>query len=385
MQPPSDLEAAAESLRDVRIAWVRPVVSPALLRHEIPLSHRASTVVAVSRQQIVEVLNKTDDRLLVVVGPCSVHDVPAAIDYAARLSELSAELQDMLCIVMRVYFEKPRTTVGWKGLINDPLLDGSFQVNTGLRLARKLLMDILELGLPVGCEFLDPILPQYLADAVSWGAIGARTTESQVHRQLVSGLSMPVGIKNSTDGNVQVAVDAVRAAGARHVFTGITDDGIAAILATMGNPDAHVVLRGGRSGPNYGPVKLSEVCERLSRAGLPQRVVIDASHDNSNKDHRRQPIVASELAARCAKGERDVVGLLLESFLVEGRQDLELGQGDRLSYGQSITDACMSWPTTERVLRELAQAVQRRRGPSRSRRRKSHERSTRQPADQLSK
>ncbi len=355
------IERPEDALRDRRIDWVRPVISPALLRQEVPLGESAAGAVLRSRAEVSGILDRQDDRLLVVVGPCSVHDPAAAMEYAASLRRTAEVVRDALCIVMRVYFEKPRTTLGWKGLINDPRLDGSFEVNEGLRTARRLLVDLLDLGLPVGCEFLDPIIPQYLADAVSWGAIGARTTESQVHRQLVSGLSMPVGVKNSTDGNVQVAVDAVRAAGARHVFTGVTDDGIAAIFATTGNPDAHVVLRGGSGGPNYDAASVSDVLERLSSAGLPQRVVVDASHGNSGKDHRRQSTVAREVTLRCAAGDRGVVGVLLESFLVEGRQDLELGRAGVLTYGQSITDACMDWPTTEGVLHQLADGVRRRR------------------------
>jgi 3-deoxy-7-phosphoheptulonate synthase len=355
------VEPPEEALRDRRIDWVRPVISPALLRQEVPLGEGAARVVSRSRAEVTDILEHRDDRLLVVVGPCSVHDPAAAMEYAASLRRAGGELRDALCVVMRVYFEKPRTTLGWKGLINDPRLDATFEVNEGLRTARRLLVDLLGLGLPVGCEFLDPIIPQYLADAVSWGAIGARTTESQVHRQLVSGLSMPVGVKNSTDGNVQVAVDAVRAAGARHVFTGVTDDGIAAIFATTGNPDAHVVLRGGSAGPNYDEDSVSDVLERLGSAGLPRRVVIDTSHGNSGKDHRRQSAIAREVALRRAAGDVGVVGVLLESFLVEGRQDLELGKAGMLTYGQSITDACMDWSSTERVLHELAGGVRKRR------------------------
>jgi len=355
------LEPVQDALRDRRIDWVRPVISPALLRQEVPLHEGAARVVARSRAEVADILDHLDDRLLVVVGPCSVHDPLAAVEYAANLRRTAGEVRDALCVVMRVYFEKPRTTIGWKGLINDPRLDGSFEVNEGLRTARRLLVDLLDLGLPVGCEFLDPIIPQYLADAVSWGAIGARTTESQVHRQLVSGLSMPVGVKNSTDGNVQVAVDAVHAAGARHVFTGVTDDGIAAIFATTGNPDAHVVLRGGSGGPNYDEASVCDLLERLGSAGLPRRVVIDTSHGNSGKDHRRQSAIAHDIALRCAAGDVGIVGVLLESFLVEGRQDLQLGRAGALTYGQSITDACMDWPATERVLHELAGGVRERR------------------------
>jgi 3-deoxy-7-phosphoheptulonate synthase len=262
---------------------------------------------------------------------------------------------------MRVYFEKPRTTLGWKGLVNDPDLDGSYNVNKGLRTARKVLLDVLSLGLPAGCEFLDPIIPQYIADTVSWGAIGARTSESQVHRHLASGLSMPVGFKNSTGGDVQGAVDAVGAASASHVFTGVTDDGVAAILTTHGNPDCHVILRGGQTGPNYDAANVADALLRLEKADLRERLVVDASHGNSGKDHLRQPIVSRAIAEQVTAGQGGIVGVMLESFLEAGRQDLVEGEAGRLAYGQSITDACMSLPVTEGVLRELASAVRTRR------------------------
>jgi len=312
------------------------------------------------RTAVANVLGGVDDRLIVVVGPCSVHDPVAALDYAQRLRALAGELAEDLLVVMRVYFEKPRTTTGWKGLINDPHLDDTGDVNEGLRMARKLLLEVLELELPIGCEFLDPITPQYIADAVSWGAIGARTTESQIHRQLASGLSMPIGFKNRTDGNVAVAVDAVRAAAVPHTFAGIDYIGTPAILHTRGNPDCHVILRGGRGAPNFGTEGVADALERLRGVGLPERVIVDASHDNSGKDHERQPAVAEELGAQVAGGNGALVGVMLESFLVAGRQDLE--QGRELTYGQSITDACMSWETTVEVLRGLAGAVRERRG-----------------------
>ncbi|HWC79450.1 MAG TPA: 3-deoxy-7-phosphoheptulonate synthase [Pseudonocardiaceae bacterium] len=343
-------------VRDLRIEQVRPLISPALLREELPLTDSAAELVARSRRSVVDVLDGTDDRLLVVVGPCSVHDPAAALDYASRLAAVAEELRDDLLVVMRVYFEKPRTTVGWKGLLNDPNLDGSYNVNAGLRTARRLLGDILGLGLPVGCEFLDPIIPQYTADLVAWGSIGARTAASQVHRQLSSGLSMPIGIKNATDGNVQIAVDAVRAAGSRHVFPGITDDGVAALLNTTGNPDCHVILRGSDSGPNYDSATVASTVERLASAGLSERLLIDASHGNSGKDHHRQPIVVRDVASRVAAGERGIRGLMVESFLAAGRQDLILGRAGELRYGQSITDACLDWAETENLLRELAAA-----------------------------
>jgi len=351
-----------DRVRDTRIGQVRPLVSPALLRDELPLSAGAADVVVAGRDAVTGVLTGADDRLLVVVGPCSVHDPVAALDYAHRLAKQAAEVADELLIVMRVYFEKPRSTLGWKGLINDPGLDNSFNVNAGLRVARKLLLDILDLGLPVGCEFLDPITPQYIADTVSWGSIGARTAASQVHRQLASGLSMPIGIKNATDGDVQTAVDAVAAAASTHVFTGVTDDGVAAILSTRGNPDCHVVLRGSSSGPNYDAASVDAAVSLLQKGNLPGRVLVDASHGNSGKDHRRQPVVAADLAARIAAGDRSVVGVMLESFLVEGRQPLDQTDPSGLTYGQSITDACLSWESTADVLAALAAAVRQRRG-----------------------
>jgi 3-deoxy-7-phosphoheptulonate synthase len=290
-----------------------------------------------------------------------VHDPDVALDYAQRLIRKTAELRDQVHVVMRVHFEKPRTTLGWKGLINDPDLDGTFAVNKGLRTARRLLLDIGALGLPVGCEFLDPILPQFFADAVSWGAIGARTSASQVHRQLCSALSMPVGIKNSTEGDVQVAVDATRAASASHVFTGITPDGVAALLTTTGNADCHVILRGSSAGPNHDAATVADTLTRLRTANLPERVIIDASHGNSGKDHERQAAVARELADRIATGEPGITGLMLESFIASGRQDLTPGKTHNLTYDQSITDPCLDWPNTNTLLDTLATAVETRR------------------------
>jgi 3-deoxy-7-phosphoheptulonate synthase len=346
-----------DRVRDRRIEQVVPLVTPALMLHELPLTDERSDVVTRGRDDIAAILDGHDDRLLVVVGPCSVHDVDAALDYARRLSAVAAELSDDLCIGMRVYFEKPRTTTGWKGLINDPRLDDSHDVNTGLRLARGLLLEVLSVGLWIGCEFLDPIIPQYISDTVSWGAIGARTAESQIHRQLGSGLSMPVGFKNGTDGNVQVAVDACRAAAAPHAFAGVDVTGTPAILHTSGNEDCHVILRGGRGAPNYAPDSIAAALARLRAAGLPERLLVDCSHDNSGKDHTRQPSVAAAVAAQVAAGNRAINGVMLESFLVEGRQDL----GEELIYGRSITDECMSWETTTGVLGELAAAVRARR------------------------
>jgi 3-deoxy-7-phosphoheptulonate synthase len=344
---------------DLRVESIRPLLPPAVLLEDLPLTRAGAISVSRSREDVVRILNGDDDRLLVVVGPCSIHDPAAAIEYGQNLKLLSDELSSDLCIVMRAYFEKPRTTVGWKGLINDPHLDNSFAVNDGLQMTRALLLKLIELGLPVGCEFLDPILPQFFADAVSWGAIGARTTESQIHRELASGLSMPVGFKNGTGGGVQMAVDALRAAAYPHHFLSVTEQGVAGIVATGGNPDCHVILRGGRGGPNYDAEHVASTLAALEKAKQPRRVMIDTSHDNSGKDFRRQPEVARAIAAQVAAGEAGIVGLLMESFLVEGRQDLVPGETG--TYGQSVTDGCMGWETTEPVLRELAAAVRARR------------------------
>jgi 3-deoxy-7-phosphoheptulonate synthase len=353
---------ASTRTRDLRVQSIRPLIPPAILLEELPLTESQAAAVSGARQAITDILHGRDDRLLVVVGPCSIHDRVAALEYARRLQALTATLAEDLCVVMRTYFEKPRTTVGWKGLINDPHLDGSFAVNPGLRLARQVILDVVELGLPVGCEFLDPISPQYFADAVAWAAIGARTTESQIHRQLVSGLSMPVGFKNGTDGRVQIAIDAVRAAAHPHHFLGVTEQGLAAIVATRGNPDCHVILRGGESRTNYDAASVQQTLDALRAAGLPPRLMIDTSHGNSAKDHRRQGQVAAEVAAQVAGGEAGIVGVLVESFLVEGRQDLSTSTGGaQLVYGQSITDACIGWEGTVSVLHELAGAVRRRR------------------------
>jgi 3-deoxy-7-phosphoheptulonate synthase len=349
--------------RDLRIESFRPLIPPAILLEELPLSEEGSATVARGRQEISRILGGQDDRLVVIVGPCSIHDAAAARDYAGRLKALGERLAADLCIVMRVYFEKPRTTVGWKGLINDPRLDGSFAINEGLRLARRLLLDFAQLGLPAGCEFLDPISPQFTSDLVSWGAIGARTTESQVHRELASGLSMPVGFKNGTDGGVQIAIDAVRSAAHPHSFLGVTEQGLCAIVGTRGNPDCHVILRGGQTGANYDAMSVQKTVSALLDARLTPRLMIDTSHGNSEKDHRRQPLVAREIAAQVAQGESGIFGVMMESFLVDGRQDLR----DRaaLVYGQSITDACMSWDVTVPVLEGLAQAVRSRRNATR--------------------
>lgn len=348
-------------LDNVRTVAISPLVAPSALRGRHVVGDAAAATVLSGRRATVDVLNGDDDRLLVIVGPCSVHDPVAALDYADRLAALSGELADRLHVVMRVYFEKPRTTLGWKGLVNDPHLDGSFDVNTGLGIARKLLVDISSRGLPVACEFLDPITPQYIADLVSYGAIGARTAASQVHRQLSSALSMPVGIKNGTDGDVQVAVDGTRAAAASHVFPGMDQDGRAALIQTAGNEDCHVILRGGTAGTNYDAQSVADALGRLRTSGLPERVVIDASHGNSRKDHNRQADVVTELARRIGLGDHAIKGVMLESFLAAGRQDLVLGRGADLVYGQSITDACIDWDTTVVQLQRLADAVSARR------------------------
>ena len=353
--------ADAARLDDQRTVSISPLVAPSVVRTEFAPDDVASATVRTGRGAAVDVLNGTDDRLLVVVGPCSVHDPVAAMDDARRLAAKADEVRDDLLVVMRVYFEKPRTTLGWKGLLNDPHLDGTFDINTGLRIGRKLLLDIAGLGLPTACEFLDPIIPQYIADLTTYGAIGARTAASQVHRQLSSALSMPVGIKNGTDGDVQVAVDGTRAAAASHVFPGTDLDGQAALIRTTGNPDCHVILRGGTDGPNYDARTVADTNARLAKAGLPERVVIDASHGNSRKDHNKQVDVVTDVAARIEGGEEGIVGLMLESFLEAGRQDLTLGHSDELEYGKSITDACIDWATTEAQLDRLAAAVVNRR------------------------
>ena len=348
-----------ERTRNLRVESVRPLLSPAILLEELPLTASAAHVVADGRKNVAAVLRGDDDRLLVVVGPCSIHDPKACLEYAERLQAIEPELRADLCVVMRVYFEKPRTTVGWKGLINDPYLDETFQINEGLRRARGFLRDVSELGLPCGTEFLDPITPQFTADLVAWGAIGARTTESQVHRQLASGLSMPIGFKNGTYGTVQLAVDAVVSAASSHRFLGVTEQGLAAIVQTTGNPDCHIILRGGTSGPNYDAASVSKSVELLGKAGARQAVMDDASHGNSQKDYKRQGDVARDIARQIAGGSKAIFGLMLESNLVEGRQDL-VSPGD-LIYGQSITDGCIGWDATASLLDELAAAVRQRR------------------------
>jgi len=344
---------------DLRIRDVRPLIPPAILLEEIPISEGASIVVSDARAAIANVIAGVDRRLVVVVGPCSIHDTAAAFEYAGRLKTIAARLSGSLIVVMRTYFEKPRTSVGWKGLINDPDLDESFHINKGLRLARRLLLDVNDLGLPTGSEFLDTQIPQHIADLTSWVAIGARTAESQVHRELASGLSMPVGFKNSTDGSTQIAVDAVLTARSPHWFPSVTKQGVSAIFQTVGNDACHVILRGGtRTGPNYDADHIGKVCARLASKGLHERVMVDCSHGNSHKEHQRQAEVAAAIAEQIASGSQLIFGAMLESHLVEGRQDYVPGQP--AVYGQSITDACLSLDQTEPLLDLLAQAQQRR-------------------------
>jgi 3-deoxy-7-phosphoheptulonate synthase len=349
----------AYQTNNLRIKSTRVVLPPVFLEEEMPVTDNASRTVFDARRQIVDILNGTDDRLVVVVGPCSIHDPVAAREYAGLLEEAIADLSDDLMIVMRVYFEKPRTTLGWKGLINDPYFDESFRISDGLRIARRLLLDFAEMGVPAGTEFLDMISPQYVSDLVSWGAIGARTTESQGHRQLASGLSCPVGFKNGTSGNVQIAIDAILSANHPHTFLGTSETGQASILLTAGNPDCHVILRGGRQTTNFDAKAVASTAEQMEKAGVQPRIMIDFSHANSEKDHRKQASVSRNVADQLAGGDRRIMGVMIESNLVAGSQSLVNGKA--LVYGQSITDACIDWPETRTLLNELAAAVQKRR------------------------
>lgn len=352
-----------QQIDDVRIQGIRPLMAPEILIEDLPVSESQRETIAEGRNEIARILTGEDDRLILVVGPCSIHDPDAGLEYAKRLASVRERTAADLCIVMRVYFEKPRTTVGWKGLINDPRLDGSFQVREGLRLARRFLLDVTSLGLPTGSEFLDPIMPQFYADLVSWGAIGARTTESQVHRELASGLSMPVGFKNGTYGTVQMAIDGIGAAAGAHHFLSVTKQGVAGIVATKGNPHCHVILRGGSSGPNYDADSIGRVEAQLDAAHLPRRIMVDCSHANSGKNHENQPGVAEDLAHQIAEGNKSIFGLMMESFLLDGNQSHSQEQGSEgLVYGQSITDKCMSWERTEPLFEMLAEAVRKRRG-----------------------
>ena len=348
---------------DLRIREIKELPSPSAIMREFPRSDAATRTVSATRGALHAILDGEDDRLAVVIGPCSVHDPKSALDYARRLATMRERLADRLEIVMRVYFEKPRTTVGWKGLINDPALDGSFDIERGLRLARGLLLAINELGLPAGCEFLDTTIPQYIADLVGWGAIGARTTESQVHRELASGLSCPVGFKNGTDGNTRIAIDAVLSASRPHHFMAVTKEGRSAIAATSGNEDCHIILRGGKT-PNYDAASVDAVCAEAERAGVPPRLMIDASHANSQKKAENQPKVIEDVARQLEAGDRRIIGVMVESHLVAGRQDLVPGKP--LAYGQSITDACIDWETSVATLERLACAVEGRRRLSRA-------------------
>ena len=343
---------------DLRVKEIKELVPPAHVLREFPVSARAAQLAFDTRRAIHDMLYGTDDRMLVIMGPCSIHDVKAAKEYAARLKEAKDALADDLLVVMRVYFEKPRTTVGWKGLINDPRLDGSFSINQGIRLARELLSDINDMGVPAGCEFLDMITPQYIGDFVSWGAIGARTTESQIHRELASGLSCPVGFKNGTDGNIKIAVDAIRAAQSPHHFLSVTKGGHSAIVSTAGNEDCHIILRGGKA-PNYDAASVDAAARELAKAGLVPRLMIDFSHANSSKDPQKQMEVGRDVARQVSAGESRIFGIMVESHLQAGRQDLVPGKP--LVYGQSITDGCIGWDDSRELLDTLAAAVRSRR------------------------
>ncbi|ORX59815.1 3-deoxy-7-phosphoheptulonate synthase, partial [Hesseltinella vesiculosa] len=356
---------ALNELDDKRIKCIKPLIPPQILMEDIPLTLQAAQTIVEGRKAAENVIKGTDDRLLVVVGPCSIHDVKAAKEYATRLIEYANSASDDLLIIMRVYFEKPRTTVGWKGLINDPFLNNSYEINKGLRIARQLLLDLNEMGIPTGCEFLDTISPQYTGDLVSWGAIGARTTESQIHRELASGLSCPVGFKNGTDGGITVAMDAIKAASNGHHFLSVTKQGLSAIVQTEGNEACHVILRGGKVGPNFEAADVKTCAAALEKNKLPSHIMIDCSHGNSSKDHKRQPIVAENIAScllhpRLETGD-NIVGVMIESHLVEGRQDIPSEGPHRLNYGQSITDACIHWDDTVKTLDVLRQGVQARR------------------------
>ncbi|CAO3675934.1 3-deoxy-7-phosphoheptulonate synthase [Rhizopus azygosporus] len=346
---------------DLRIQGYNALLTPVYVKEEFPMTQRSMETVAKARKEIQNIIAKKDDRVFVIVGPCSIHDTEAAKEYAELLLDAKKKYENELVIIMRAYFEKPRTTVGWKGLINDPDIDGSFNINKGLRIGRGLLTKLTDMGMPVSVELLDTISPQYMADLISWGAIGARTTESQLHRELASGVSFPVGFKNGTDGNLRIAIDGIGAAAAPHHFLGINNLGTICITHTTGNPSCHVILRGGNKGPNYESVYVKEAKEMLQKAGLPAAIMIDCSHGNSNKDHRNQPKVAQVIADQIAQGEDALVGVMIESHLREGRQNVPEEGPCALEYGVSITDGCINWQDTEAVLHNLAQAVQARR------------------------
>lgn len=359
----SPIDPLLDQDEDVNVDSVGPMLPPAILQEDIASTDEGRECVKSARRAIRSVLRGSDDRLVVVVGPCSVHDTAAALDYAKRLKPLAQELEKDLLVIMRVYFEKPRTTVGWKGLINDPNLDGSCKINQGLRLGREFLRDVTSLGLPAGCEFLDTITPQFTADLVSWGAIGARTTESQVHRELASGLSVPVGFKNGTDGNLQIAADAVSSASRPHSFPGVTKQGLAAIIRTKGNTACHVILRGASSGPNYSAEHVGRATALLKKGGEHARVMVDMSHGNSQKKHENQPKVCDDICGQIEKGSDDIFGVMIESNINAGNQKLDPGKTPKasLKYGVSVTDACVDWETTDRMLRSLAAATRARR------------------------
>lgn len=354
---------ALSRLENSRVKSTRPLIPPQILQEDLPLTFHAAQTVLQGRMAAENILSGNDDRLMVVVGPCSVNDVDAALEYAELLKAYAEEAKDDLLIIMRVYFEKPRTTVGWKGLINDPDMNGTFKINKGLRIARTLLLEVAKMGLPAGCEFLDTITPQYTADLVSWGAIGARTTESQVHRELTSALSMPTGFKNSTDGSIGIAIDACRAAKSGHVFLSVGKEGLSSIVETEGNPDVHVILRGGAKGPNYAAEYVRDAGQKSAKAGLPAKIMIDCSHGNSSKQHQKQVEVADDIARQLESGDTStmIMGVMLESNLVEGRQDIPASGPQGLKYGQSVTDACISWETTVPVLERLREGVRGRR------------------------
>jgi 3-deoxy-7-phosphoheptulonate synthase len=355
--------STAETTADLHVARFTTLPAPGDIAAELPIGDERAALVARTRDEVRAIMSGEDDRLLVVAGPCSIHDTQAGLEYAGKLVRAAETHRDDLLIVMRTYFEKPRTTIGWKGLINDPHLDGSHDIETGLRMARGFLRDVTALGMPCATEFLEPISPQYTADLITWGAIGARTTESQIHRQLASGLSMPIGFKNGTDGGLQVALDAASAASVPQAFLGIGEDGRASLVATTGNPDTSLILRGGADGPNYDTAHVTDASRRLDAAMLTARLIIDASHANSGKDHVRQAVVARELGEQIATDGAAIAGVMLESNLVAGAQKLDIDAGrTRLTYGQSVTDACMGWDATTTALAELAEGVRRRRG-----------------------
>lgn len=344
---------------DLRINSLRPLISPAILIEELPLTNTAAHTITQARRSAEAIVQGKDERLLVIVGPCSIHDPQAALDYGSLLKQAAEKHKDDLCIIMRVYFEKPRTTVGWKGLINDPSLNGDFNINQGLRVARDLLIELSDQGVPCGTEFLDTIIPQFISDVVAWGAIGARTTESQIHRELTSGLSMPVGFKNGTDGNMQIACDAIKSAQHPHHFLSVTKHGIPAIVSTSGNDACHMILRGGKNETNYDSASILRAVNMLNNGGIKQGVMIDCSHGNSKKDHRRQAEVTQSVCEQVSAGNESICGVMLESNLVSGKQDLT--SDEPLVYGKSITDACISWDETQGLLEQLAQATQQRR------------------------